>query len=1617
MPTAIFTAKHLTLLKRFWKILKRIVLFLLLLLLSLWILIQLPPVQNWLAGYAANWLSKELKTKVEVQNVSFTLLNKVNLEGLYIEDRQKDTLLSAGKLQLNITDWFFTKDSADIKYVGLTDAKIYLQRTTDTVWNYQFIADYFAGGKAKPKDPISIADTSSKGMSLHLKAVDLTNVVFEQRDKFKGKTTRLALGAMAFRANTIDLNNNVFDLAELHLEKPEYGEFAYKGLWSYEDSVKNRRRIDALPPGGGFPENPGKIQLHVTQLSINDGFLEIKNRGAAPSVNGQFNERDIAIQNLTGTFKNVVWNHDTLTAKIDFAAKERDGLTIKKMKTDFTFHPKLMEFKNMDMQLNESRLTDYFSMEFSSMDDFDDFENKVKMTRNFKNTIIHTNDVAFFAPDLKSKNQKAVLNGFVSGTLSDLDARNFRLQTNGSDVTGNLRLTGLPDSDNLLIDFSTPGSTLQFSDIATWAPELNNFEKELKQGLATTKFKGSFKGYADDFALTGDLVTNEGLVTTDLKMKLGKGKDLYDGKITTTNLNIGKLLGIPDLGKVTFNGTVNGKGFDPNTAKLKFDGRVTSAVYNNYTYTNVNAGGTFNGSLLNADMQINDPNLEGVIHAKLDLKAKKQSYIGTGQLTKANFKALNFTTNDMKFSGNFDVNFSGKNIDDFSGYAKLRDVKLSNGDAPFNLDSLNIYSFVNEAGKKELEIQTNEADASIVGQFNIADLPNSFQYFLSNYYPAIFNKPRRAVKNQDFIFAVNTKEIESFLKLFDKKIEGLSNSNITGTINTNNNELMLNGTVPYFKYGNFQLENAVLLGTGTLSRLNLLGTLDAFRFSDSLSFYNAKLNINTQNDSSHVQITTSSDGQIGDAQVDAMITTQEDGQKIRFNPSNFIVNNKKWTINQDGEAILKNNKNLVINNLTLKQDEQEISIFTQPGSETSSNDIHINTKKLNIGDLLPYVLKNPRLEGMATGNFTISDPTGKPSILIDTLSLSEFRLDGDSIGDIKTSGVYYTESGKGRFKLTSPGEQYNFSGIIDIDTKDSTGNQINAPITFNHTRINILNNYLNTIFDDVDGYASGQLLVKGNLSTPEFIGNIHLDSAKIKVGFTKVTYFIDTGTIIMRPGYMGFGTMKLRDRFNNYGKLEGGFNHQFFDKMRFDLKVSSNSMELINTTYKDNQDFYGNATGRGAFEMKGPVNNLVMKIAAEPTDSSHISINSTTSRESGEADYIIFKKYGREQEALSTQDDNMRIEVDLTANSKAQIDVVLDAASGDIIHANGNGRLFITNDKNGMTMKGRYDIEKGDYNYSFQSFIRKGFDLTGSGNNYIEWSGGDPMDGIMNIDAVYEAKNVRFSDLNGSDNRLSLGTASSSFKGSINVVASLRGKLAKPTIGFRIELPQGSSIKNDPSANFIIDGINNNQDKSELLKQVTYLIVFNQFAPYGEGRASRNPTADLAVNTISELVSRELGKALSNILYQITGDRSLQVDFSTSVYNSTDLNSGNINATSNYDRTSVSLKFNKSLANNRIIFNVGSDFDFSVKSSATNSFLFLPDISIEFLLSANRKLRFIIFKKDNLELGSRQNRAGASISFRQDFEKFGKKEEFPTIKIRKAGSDTATGKAPGVIND
>src|SRR3954454_7918367 len=88
---------------RILRILLTTILVLLLLFVSIVLLIQTAPVQNYIRGKAVTWLEKKLKTRVAVDKIYVGFPKDVVLEGIYVEDRQKDTLISAGKIKVDIS--------------------------------------------------------------------------------------------------------------------------------------------------------------------------------------------------------------------------------------------------------------------------------------------------------------------------------------------------------------------------------------------------------------------------------------------------------------------------------------------------------------------------------------------------------------------------------------------------------------------------------------------------------------------------------------------------------------------------------------------------------------------------------------------------------------------------------------------------------------------------------------------------------------------------------------------------------------------------------------------------------------------------------------------------------------------------------------------------------------------------------------------------------------------------------------------------------------------------------------------------------------------------------------------------------------------------------------------------------------------------------------------------------------------------------------------------------------------------------------------------------------------------------------------------------------------------
>ena len=295
---------------------RRAVFILIGLLLFIILLLQTDLVQNYILDKVTTKLSEDLKTKVAIKHISFSFFDKVDLNGVLVLDQKNDTLLSAGTLKLRITDWFFLKDSTDLKYIGLEDAKINLERTTDSVWNYMFIADHFALPGAKK-------DTSKKVVAFNIQKIDLKKVTFIQNDEWRGQKMTARVGSLLADIKTTDLGKSEFRINSVDIDKPYF---------SLEDFDGNRPAPPPFVKDTGMYFNSGDISMRIADLKITDGTFASIKRGDVPE-KGLFDGAYIKLNKIDGTFKQLSFIKDTIKAKVDLTATERSGLELKKLKS------------------------------------------------------------------------------------------------------------------------------------------------------------------------------------------------------------------------------------------------------------------------------------------------------------------------------------------------------------------------------------------------------------------------------------------------------------------------------------------------------------------------------------------------------------------------------------------------------------------------------------------------------------------------------------------------------------------------------------------------------------------------------------------------------------------------------------------------------------------------------------------------------------------------------------------------------------------------------------------------------------------------------------------------------------------------------------------------------------------------------------------------------------------------------------------------------------------------------------------------------------------------------------------------------------------------------------
>ena len=940
------------------------------------------------------------------------------------------------------------------------------------------------------------------------------------------------------------------------------------------------------------------------------------------------------------------------------------------------------------------------------------------------------------------------------------------------------------------------------------------------------------------------------------------------------------------------------------------------------------------------------------------------------------------------FSSSSFENTSNLKLDFLIASAKVYDATLYHDSTKLSFDSLTLASTF-ENGNKVLSIQSNEVEGTLTGQFKLLELPDAFRVFLNRYYPTYVSKPDYDVSDQDFSFLIKTKLVDDYVQLIDKKLKGFNYSTFSGNMKLAKNELNIKADIPEFEYDKKIFNDIVLESFGNLNMLSTKIAAGNIALSDSLYFPGTNLSIVSQNGVSAIQLKTSTGKTLSNAELNATVKTLPGGVEIHFSPSSFILNDKKWVLEKDGELTIR--KDFVsASEVKFTQGNQEIVISTELDKLTNKTNVVAKLKNVIINDFTQFLMKDPRLEGILTGTLRLSDPFGKQKIDF-TGTANDFRYEDKVVGNVDLKADVDLTTGMINFNAHTDGKENKFDISGHYNYKDASENQMDIDFIADHFNINLLDAYLGSIFTNIQGDAASTLKIKGGEDHKYVIGSVTVTGGSFKVNYTQCKYTFDKETIIFNPDEIDIGTIQLKDTLKNTGTASGKMSHRFFQDFGFDnLHFETNKMLVLNTTKKDNSQFYGKVIGSAKLNIDGPVTNMLIKIEGKPSplesDSSHIYLLTGSSREAGNINYIEFIQFGSkmEDELLSKKGTNIKVSMDLTATPACKIDVILDEALGDVIKGRGNGQLHIdvgTNDP--LSIRGRYDITDGEYTFNFQTFLKKFFTIR---QGSIVWNGDAGLANI-NISAEYLAKNIDLSSISSTNRQRS----------DMTIVAHLTGVLNKPEVNFEFVLPARSPLYDDFIARKKLEDYKT--DKNEMLKQVASLLLVNQFMTDNQKFLSGGSTISLATNTIGGVVSGWLTSLFNKELEKATkGIVSTYLDINSSVdlRNKAALLQANVNA---------GLKI---LLNNRLVILIGGNIDYNnpYAQIGNNKSLVTPDITIEYTLTKDGRWKAVGFNRTSIVstdlTGIQRNKSGVKLTYHKDFDILTKEERKKKRELKKS---------------
>lgn len=1109
-----------------------------------------------------------------------------------------------------------------------------------------------------------------------------------------------------------------------------------------------------------------------------------------------------------------------------------------------------------------------FMMSYAGVEAFKDYIAAVRMDAELARSVVDFQTIRHFAPQLEDNRLILdVASGKFAGTVDDFTVSDMKVSSRSGGFEGIIsgRMRGIPEIEDTRIDARLQDFTMTSAGLSHFVSQwMRDGSLDLGRFAPGTSFRvnAHAKGLLNDMDIDADIRSAVGNVSGDIRLEdiITEGTQIgISGKVSTEDLNIGKIIGQKIIGETSMKATVAarlGNGNAPLSAAL--DSLSISRLHvHGYDYSQISGSGTLSKDAFDGRITCNDPNLNFMFHGRLGLSPRTQNtiYKFYAIVGHADLNAMNIDTRGKSdISLRTSADFRRTKTGDIYGDISLDNIILQNSEGRYDVGQVKLTS-VSKNETYRMWLKSAFANGTYVGTAPVTEFVKDLgNITLRRELPSLFDDAGYTWNGNRYSLDF---EFEKMQDVLDFVYPGLYIANNTTLSTKINDKGRLTGSL---------VSQRIALGAQYLKDLtfsfnNNDGSFSGEINSDEIELATLTLsdnNLRILADDDHIGLGYTYDNRSelenrGEFFVHGDLSREGSDISLDVNilPSMLYLNSREWRIQPSHMKI--DTDGVDVSSVQFISDEQSISLHGKV-SDTQKDTLTLELNRFDISVINPLLRKDLGIRGAATGQVQMTSPPDRKSLLADMICDSTY-LAGMPLG-VLTLGSRWNEDFE-RFDITVRNEMSGQSNINAYGKFTPKTSSLEATAELDRLHVGYAKPFLQEIFSDLGGYVSGEISVDGPVSSLSVTSNgTRLEEGLLQVAYTNVPYYAD-GQFHIDDSGVYFDDIHIKDRYTGTGSVTGSINWNNFKDISFDTRIRVNEIEGIDLNEKQSEVFYGNVFGTGQVTIKGPVESLEMTVDAVTAKTGELHIPIASSTTAGSSNLLKFTEIEHEVfvdpyeimrsriERKNTSANEFLVNLHINANPDVTAFVEIDKASGHVLSGSGNGTIDLVAGDDVFTINGDYTLTGGNYKFVALGLVSRDFEIQDGSSVTFN---GDILESTLDIDALYKTK--------ASLSTLIADTTSVGNRRTIECGIEITDKLANPRLGFSIEIPDI-----DPTIKSRVESALSTEDKVQ--KQFLSILLYNRFLPDEQSGIFNN--SNMLYSSVSEVMAGQL----SNILQKL----------------------------------------------------------------------------------------------------------------------------------------------------